>query len=71
MRGVTPFYEARKSLLDLFNPIVCCYLLTVARAVIPRNNVHVRVDLFRGLFYGAHTLRDFTEFHLPSLDDLF
>ena len=69
MRGVTPFYEARKSLLDLFNLIVCCYLITVARAAIPHNNVHVRMDLFCGLFYGVHTLRKFTEFLFPSLDD--
>ena len=66
MRGVTPFYVACKSLLDLFNPIVCC-LIAVARTIIPHNDVHVRVDLFSGLFNGVHTLREFMELLFPSL----
>ena len=40
--------------MDLFNVIV---LLTVARAVILHNIVHMRVNVFRGYLYGAHSLR--------------
>ena len=66
MRGVTSFEKARKALLDLFNPM---FLSTVARTVISHHIVHVRVDLFCGYLYGAHSLRQFLEFYFPALDD--
>ena len=66
MRGIAPFDKTRQSLLDLFNAIV---LLTVTSGVVLRNIVHIRVDLFRGYLYGAHSLRQFLEFHFPALND--